>query len=76
MAMDYQGDIFRLASEVHTILFLVTTGCSHNRCTFCDIYTRSPFTLELIQLALKGEVYLRHDDFPQGLRGRKGRSGG
>nr|WP_028585584.1 radical SAM protein [Desulfogranum mediterraneum] len=44
--MDYRGDIFRPPSEAHSILLQVTTGCSHNRCTFCDMYSQSPFTIK------------------------------
>ena len=36
--MDYQGDIIRPPSEAHSIILQVTTGCSHNHCTFCGAY--------------------------------------
>jgi len=36
--MDYQGDIIRPPSEVNSIILQVTTGCSHNHCTFCGAY--------------------------------------
>lgn len=44
--MDYQGDIFRPPSEAKSILLQVTTGCSHNKCTFCDMYTGSRFSIK------------------------------
>lgn len=44
--MHYQGNIFRPPSEANSILLQVTTGCSHNKCTFCGMYKDSPFTIK------------------------------
>jgi len=44
--MDYQGNIFRPPSEANSILLQVTTGCSHNKCTFCDMYKGSRFSIK------------------------------
>ncbi len=44
--MDYQGDIFRPPSEAKSILLQVTTGCSHNKCTFCSMYKNSRFSIK------------------------------
>lgn len=44
--MDYQGNIFRPPSEAHSILLQVTTGCSHNKCTFCGMYKGSRFSIK------------------------------
>lgn len=44
--MDYQGNIFRPPSEAFSILLQVTTGCSHNKCTFCGMYKGSRFTIK------------------------------
>lgn len=44
--MHYQGNIFRPPSEADSILLQVTTGCSHNKCTFCGMYKGSRFTIK------------------------------
>ncbi|MCG6930800.1 MAG: radical SAM protein [Desulfofustis sp.] len=44
--MHYQGNIFRPPSEANSILLQVTTGCSHNTCTFCGMYKQSRFTIK------------------------------
>ena len=44
--MHYEGNIFRPPSEAHSILLQVTTGCSHNKCTFCGMYKNSPFSIK------------------------------
>ncbi len=44
--MHYQGNIFRPPSEANSILLQVTTGCSHNKCTFCGMYKQSRFTIK------------------------------
>ena len=44
--MDYQGDIIRPPSEAFSIILQVTTGCSHNRCTFCGAYRSKPFQVK------------------------------
>ena len=44
--MDYQGDIIRPPSEAFSIILQVTTGCSHNRCTFCGAYRDKSFQIK------------------------------
>lgn len=44
--MHYQGNIFRPPSEAYSILLQVTTGCSHNKCTFCGSYKGTRFTIK------------------------------
>ena len=44
--MDYSGEIIRPPSEAFSIILQVTTGCSHNRCTFCGAYQDKPFQIK------------------------------
>jgi radical SAM superfamily enzyme YgiQ (UPF0313 family) len=44
--MHYQGNIFRPPSEASSILLQITTGCSHNKCTFCGMYKGSRFSIK------------------------------
>jgi len=43
--MHYQGTVYRPPSEAGSILLQVTTGCSHNKCTFCGMYKQQRFTI-------------------------------
>ena len=52
--MHYQGNIFRPPSEANSILLQVTTGCSHNKCTFCGMYKGTRF-------AIKDEAIIQED---------------
>lgn len=44
--MHYQGTIYRPPSEAASILLQVTTGCSHNKCSFCGMYKGQRFSIK------------------------------
>jgi len=53
--MHYQGTIFRPPSEADSILLQVTTGCSHNKCTFCGMYKGTRFSIK-DDVTLKADI--------------------
>ncbi len=44
--MNYEGNIIRPPSEANSIIFQVTVGCSHNKCTFCGAYKGQRFKIK------------------------------
>jgi len=44
--MHYQGTVYRPPSEANSILLQVTTGCSHNKCSFCGMYKGQRFSIK------------------------------
>ena len=41
--MHYTGTVWRPPFEFRSLLLQVTTGCSHNGCSFCSMYRETPF---------------------------------
>ncbi len=47
--MHYTGEVYRHPMEGYTQLLEVTIGCSHNKCSFCTMYRRTPFKMSPIE---------------------------
>lgn len=65
--MNYQGTIYRPPSEANSILLQVTTGCSHNKCSFCGMYKGQRFTIKPEELIL-ADIDYAADHFPYARR--------
>lgn len=55
--MHYEGRIIRPPSEADSILLQVTTGCSHNKCTFCGAYKDKRFSIKPDSVVLRDLEY-------------------
>ena len=47
--MHYTGPTFRPPYEAQSLLIQATSGCSHNKCTFCSMYQDVPFEVSPIE---------------------------
>lgn len=45
----YEGRVFRPPSEAYSLIIQVTIGCSHNKCTFCDMYKEKSFRIRKLE---------------------------
>lgn len=43
--MDYEGKVYRPWTEANSLLIQTTLGCTHNKCTFCDMFREKKFRI-------------------------------
>lgn len=51
--MQYEGRVFRPPSEARSLIIQATIGCSHNKCTFCDMYKEKRFRIRKVEDVLR-----------------------
>jgi len=47
--MYYEGKIYRPWPEANSLLIQTTLGCTHNKCTFCDMFREKRFRIRKIE---------------------------
>ena len=53
--IEYEYPLFRPPSEANSLIFQVTSGCSWNKCAFCEMYAEKQFKLKEFDL-IKSEI--------------------
>jgi radical SAM superfamily enzyme YgiQ (UPF0313 family) len=57
--MVYEGKIYRPWMEANSLLIQATLGCTHNKCTFCDMFREKRFRIRKIEKIFKDIVEAR-----------------
>ena len=47
--MYYEGKVYRPWMEANSLLIQITIGCTHNKCTFCDMFREKRFGIRKIE---------------------------
>ena len=61
--MRYEGKVFRPPSEARSYILQATVGCSHNLCTYCDMYREKSFRVRSLQ-ACQEDIEAASSAFP------------
>lgn len=66
--MYYEGKIYRPWIEANSLLIQTTVGCTHNKCTFCDMFREKKFRIRKIEdvyadIEEAGRLYPHVKDF-------------
>jgi len=59
----YEGVVYRPPSEAGSWILQATIGCSHNRCTFCNMYKDKSFRIRSVQ-ELEDEIHKVRELYP------------
>jgi len=57
--MEYEGIVYRPPSEAYSLIFQVTIGCSHNKCTFCTMFKDKRFRVRKPEEVRRDMVEMR-----------------
>ncbi len=62
--MNYEGKVYRPWMEADSFLIQTTIGCTHNKCTFCDMFREKRFRIRALEDIFKdiedSRKYIRH----------------
>lgn len=56
----YDYPLYRPPSEANSLIIQVTLGCSHNKCSFCNMYKSKKFTIKSVSEIKKEIDYYRN----------------
>lgn len=57
--MRYEGAVYRPPSEGRSLIIQATIGCSHNKCSFCNMYKAKQFRIRKIDETIKDLIWAR-----------------